>query len=298
METKAKKISYQMRSVLLARMLAELTVFALLSLSPLILFALGIFQQLHVIYRAMICIVSPVSLGLAWALCQIPFRAELDETTISFKAFFRKQTCLWTDLQSITLKNSIGWRHYRLISKNEEISFPCQINNVQDLVEKIRAHLPARGRVKTGENQNYKLAPIAHLLLVAQATLWLGFVFIFGSFFRSLHVTANISQTDIILVLALEIIVALAVLWQFISVLLLPTEIELEKDLIRFKTLKSSKTFPLQEVESLTENKFPFPEGVKLKSKKQSRLISSSIDSFDELLEELKQRLNASIQSK
>jgi hypothetical protein len=296
-KTSDKKI-YQVKSVLLARMLAELTVFSIVAISPFILFGAGIFQKLHIIYRAMICLASPVTLGLAWAICQIPFRATIDESGISTRAFLKKRKATWSEMLSISLVNMVGWRHYRLTLQDGELTFPCQLSNVQDLVTTIRSHLPSRGRVKVGSTQEYSLAKLAHLMLVGQSILWLGFAIIFGSFVESVR-TSNASVFDLALVLGLEILVSIAVIWQFVYVILLPRKVLLENSTLKIASLIKEKQLSLDQITSMTESKFPFPEGVKLKSEsKKSFLLSSSMDNFDELVEELRMRLDKANKSK
>ncbi len=292
-EKTSSKTNYQIKSVLLARMLAELTVFAIVALAPLILFGLGIFQKLHIIYRTMICLASPITLGLAWAICQIPFRASVNENGIETRAFLKKRQASWSQMQSLSLINMVGWRHYRLGLREGDLTFPCQLLNVQELVATIRSHLPSRGRVKTGDTQQYNLAKLAHLMLIGQALLWLGFAILFGIFFESLRKTSNISPFDLALVLGLEIVVILGVLWQFLYVVLLPRKVLLENANLKIGSLIRKREVALNQIESMTESKFPFPDGVKLNSKnKQSFLLSSSMDNFDELVEELKVRLD------
>lgn len=283
--------TYQVKSVLLARMLAELTVFAIVALAPFILFGAGIFQKLHIIYRAMICLASPVTLGLAWAICQIPFRASVDEKGIHTRAFLKKRQADWADMQSLSLINMVGWRHYRLTLKDGELTFPCQLANVQELVSTVRSHIPSRGRTKTGSSQQYNLAKLAHLMLIGQTILWLGFAVIFGGFVDSLR-SAHASPFDLALVIGLEIVVVAAVLWQIVYVTLLPRKVILDDSIIKVGSFLKTKEFALDQVTSMTESKFPFPEGVKLKSSsKKSFLLSSSMDNFDELVEELRMRL-------
>ena len=291
-ESSSSQKKYQVKSVLLARMAAELTVFLLVAAAPIVLFGAGIFQKLHIIYRAMLCLASPITLGLAWAICQIPFRAIVEENGISTRAFLKKRQASWSQMQSLSLINMVGWRHYRLTLQDGELTFPCQLSNVQELVSTIRSHIPSRGRVKTGASQQYNLARLAHLMLVGQSILWLGFAIIFGSFVDSIR-TSNSSPFDLALVLGLEIVVIAAVLWQFVYVILLPQKIVLDNSTLRINSLLRQNEVTLGQIASMTESKFPFPEGVKLKSdSKKSFLLSSSIDNFDELVEELRSRLD------
>ena len=271
-------------------MLAELTVFLILALAPIVLFCFGYFQKLHLLYRSMLCLAAPVSMAIVWAISHVPYQITVIDHGIEARALLKKQKINWAEMLSLALTSAIGWRHYKLSLNVGELTFPYQLNNSAELVQEIRSHLPSRGRVLSGSTQTYKLPKGAHFLLLGKALLWLGFVIIFGSFFESLR-GSGVTTSDLMLVLALEVALCLGVLWQLIYITLLPTKIEIGERSIKISGLIGKKEFSLSELKELAESKFPFPEGIKLKTDKKSFLVTSSIDNFDEFLEELNHRM-------
>lgn len=282
--------TYRLKPVLLARMLAELTVFLALALAPLVLFAMGQLQTFHIVFRSMICLASPVGLSLAWAISQIPFQLTLTENGIRSRGVLQKAEIGWSEMLSLALKTKIGWRHYLLTYKSGELRFPSHIAHIDSLVEEVRKHLPSRGRMITGSKQIYKMPVAAHLLLIGQAMLWFGFVILFWFFFDSLRIQ-KAASADLLLVFGVEIVICVGVIWHFINTLLLPTEIEVLEDSIKISGFVSRKEVQFASITTFMPSKFPFPEGVKLRSGKKTFLVASAIDNFDELLEELNSRL-------
>jgi hypothetical protein len=283
--------TYQLKPVVMARALAEMTVLFILGALPVILFLAGHFFDIHIVFRAGVCVVAPFALLGLWGFSQLAFKVEVNDEGLATRSILRRSFLAWPQIISLKQTNRMGLREYCLEHAGGSLSFPSLLNHVAELVDTIRSHLPNRGRSTTGDAQLYKVAPIMFLAELFKMGLQAGFSAIFFWFYDSLKHSAKVSSEDALFVLALAVLILLAVIWKLIQFFRLPSEVQILRDKLALKTLCKSTELSWPEISKLAPAGMLFPEGLMLSAGKHTYLIGNNVDCFDELVEEIQLRL-------
>ena len=278
----------------MARALAEITVLFILSALPLVLFLCGRFFEIHIVFRAGVCIVAPFALLGLWGFSQLSFKVEVNEEGLATRSILKRSFLSWSQILSLKQTNRMGLREYSLEHEGGSLSFPSLLNHVAELVETIRSHLPNRGRSTTGDAQVYKVAPIMFLVELFKIGLQAGFSAVFFWFYDSLKHSAKVSHEDSLFVLALAVLILLAVIWKLIQFFRMPSEVQILHDKLALKTIFKSIELAWSDISKLAPAGMLFPEGLMLSAGKHTYLIGNNVDCFDELVEEIQLRLRRS----
>lgn len=275
----------------MARALAELTVLVILSLLPLLLLLSNHFFSIHLIFRIGVLLLSPAAMLGIWGLGQIPFKVELCADGLRTFALFKKEQVKWTEMCGLKQSNKYGFRQYLVYHASGEISFPYVISGVSELVETIRSRLPNRGRSITGDAQKYKLPTLVFFLEFVKLAFHGVFAGLFFWFYDSLKSSGKTSTEDLILILSAAVLFVLALFWRLAQLFRLVKEVELVSSGLKISMPFKTSQLGWNDIESVKTTNMLEPEGVVLKGKALNCLVSNSMDSFDELSEELKKRL-------
>ncbi|MBY0359477.1 MAG: PH domain-containing protein [Candidatus Obscuribacterales bacterium] len=287
-----KKI-YRLKPMVMLRLFAEASVLVILTLLPIVLFFAGAFASLPFHVRMVVCLLAVLAFGLSIGFCYLPFQVVVSVSGLQTVAALKRQDSAWKEMRTLKLKNSWGWRRYVLGLEEGELSFPFWLKNVHELVEIIRSRLPARGRTNFAAKQVYKLDPAAIFLQTGKALAQLVFVVVFWFFFCSLHASSATSREDITIILVSGLIFTSMMLWRFFTILDLPNLVEISDEGILLKSWFKSRKVPWTAITGIAAPYFILPDGIMLVTAKKRLLIGSSLDSFDELEEELRSRTRA-----
>lgn len=282
--------SYLLKSMVIMRLLAELTAMLILAVMPIFLLISGNFWQLHFYLQVTLCVLALPALGLAISYGYLPFRVVVDDFGLETVALFKRQKLLWQQMQTIKLKTNWGWRRYVIASDCGDVSFPFWLKDVQFLIETIRSRLPARGRSLVATRQSYRLDWASALLQLGKGLAQLVFIVVFWLFFQSLCRGQTANREDIIIVLIAGIVFTFMMLWRFLAILALPHFVEVSSEELLVKSWLKSHQIKWHEIGSITTPHFIFPEGIVLRAGNKRILVGSALDSFDELVEEVRGR--------
>ncbi|MBX9689117.1 MAG: hypothetical protein K2X27_20580 [Candidatus Obscuribacterales bacterium] len=286
--------SYWLKAMVLARALAEITVLAVLALLPFILLLLNKFSLLHIIVKAAVCLLSPLSLVGLWGLAQLPFKLEIDDSGLRAFSILKKQELNWSEMKALKQSSKFGFRQYVLSHASGELSFPVFFNKAPELIESIRSELPERGFSRSPENQTYKVSRLNFLFELLKQMGEVILAILLFCFWDSLRRAGKSSSEDLLVVFLAASFIAAAVLWKLVNLVLLPQEVVLSRDGMKVKSLFSTANFSWAEIQKLGQNGMLFPEGMSIFVAKKKHLIGSIIDGYDELSEEVSRRAGKS----
>lgn len=273
------------------RLLAELTVLFILATLPVLLLCAGKFWALHAVAQAIVCLLSPLAIGLIIAIGFLPWKVVVDASGLQMIALFKSQQVEWARMQTLRLKSNWGWRRYVITLDSGEASFPFWLKDVGELIDIVRARLPERGRSQRATNQSYRLDLISKIMQLGQAVAQMLFITVFWLFFFSLKNSRQTSSEDGMLVLGAGIIFSLVMLRRLYFIARMPYLVEVTPEGISSKSYFGDLRLTWSEIKGVATANLFLPEGLLVKSRKKNLLIGNSLDSFDELEEELKRRI-------
>lgn len=286
---------YRLKTMVFARLFAELTVMIIFILLPLALLLTGQFALMPATAKAVILTICILSVLLLPAYAFITWSVKVDHEGITAIAPARKQNCSWSSIKRITRRSNWNWVRYVIEHENGELSFPIWLKDCDELVEEIKKKLP-RGAGDAGSLpmfRKFSQDPISMFFQLLQAGLGIALVVVFWLFFGELTHEKTTSRIDSLIVLGFCLIVSALFLWRTFVVLLMPKSVRLTGQDVIVETMFFCKNIPWPEVEKVAPA-LPFlPEGFMLATKRGSYLIGNGMNSLDELVESLKKRLEA-----
>lgn len=290
----AKSKTYLLKSMVLARGLAELSVLVILILLPPGLLLANQFFNLHIIVRVALCILAPLSLIGVWGVGQIPFKLILDNSALSTVALLRRERVEWEKMLTLRQGSKIGFRRYQIKHADGELSFPCMFGKADQLLEEIRARLPNRGRSITGDAQVFRLPLIGFIFELGKLLLQAIFSILFFCFFFSQLKSGSSSKEDLLIVAVAAVAFVASVVWKIVQTFRFPHEIESSPLGLQLKPIlgnKEGSRLSWNEIRDLRAAGVLYPDGVFISAGKRNYLLSSGLDGFDELCEEIKQHV-------
>ena len=277
--------SYFLKTALIARGLAELSVLAILSMLPVGLLVSKHFFALHLILKIALCCLSPISLLGIWGLIQIPFRVSVDDFGISVRSLARKNFLAWEEILSLKQASPYGLKQYVLTGKSSSLSFPRMLNNVSDLVSSIKARIPALSSATISDGKIFCLPRVSFLLDCFKWLLQLAFAGFFAQFACTLAISEKNSQGDLFIIYLAAASIFIGVLWNLAQLLRQPHRILIEKDGLVLSSMFSKAKIAWTELRSLKQAGVFHAEGLALGSTKGSYVLSADINEIDELAE-------------
>lgn len=276
--------------MVLARMLAEMTVLLILFVLPGILILTGQFQQASITGKVVLFSLSLIAAVILPAYAFITWRVKTDQTGLTTMSLAKKEHCPWTSIKRISRRSNWNWVRYVVEHQGGELSFPIWLNNVEDLLDMIRQRLP-KGSGVGNPFRRFSQDRISLIFQCVQAALGVGLVIVFWFFFAELAQRQSTNQTDLSLVFAFCLVITIMFLWRTSVVFLMPKSVELTPSGIIVDTMLFSRRISWQNVLKITPS-FPLlPEGFMLATERGSFLIGNGIDSADELVSALKGRI-------
>ncbi len=282
---------YRLKTMVLARVLAEATVLLLLMLSPAILFILGKIALVPVMLRAVLFVLAAMAGILLPAYGFITYQVQIDDKGLKTRSFFRQQGCEWTQIKSLTRRSNWNWLRYVVEYEGGELSFPAWLNSCELLVESIRGHLPGGGGQSRNPFRKFSQDTTALIFQLIQAAAGVLFVTIFWVFYASVAASSTTGVSDKGMILGFCIIASAILVWRTFVVIQMPNSIELTATELIVRTFWFAKNVPWDSVKKVGAP-FPLlPDGFMIATGKGSFLVGEGMDSADELLSAIKSEL-------
>ncbi len=288
--TEPKPKRYRLKSMVLARMLAELTVLFILFVLPGILMLTGQFQHASITGKVVLFSLSLVSAVILPAYAFITWRVKIDQNGLTTMSLAKKEHCAWSSIKRISRRSNWNWVRYVVEHQGGELSFPIWLNQVDDLLEIIRQHLP-KGSGANNPFRKFSQDRISLIFQCVQAALGVGLVIVFWFFFAELAQRQSTNQTDLSMVFVFCLIITIMFLWRTSVVFLMPKSVELTPSGIIIDTMLFSRRITWQNVLKITPSYPLLPEGFMLATERGSFLIGNGMDSADELVASLKGKI-------
>ncbi|HEY9719220.1 MAG TPA: hypothetical protein V6C69_17220 [Trichormus sp.] len=281
---------YRLKPMVIARVFAELTVLVLLVGLPILLWSTGRLAILPTAGKAVIFTMAGIALFVMPWFGFVTYQVNASETGLMALSLFKKQSCQWQQIRGLSRRCSNNVLRYVVeLDDKSEFTFPVLLKHCEALVEEIRRRLPSGSGAPKNPYRLFRNDPLAMSVQFLQAVGCLFFMVMIWIFCSNTMRTMH--NSDAYAVLAFSIICTAALGWRCVVVALMAKTVELTRDAIIVSTLFFQKSYAWTEIKSIN---MPFPllpEGFMLNTKKFSYLISTGMDSGDELQEAIKGRL-------
>ena len=288
--------TYRLKTMVLARIMAEATALMAMVITPLLLFFFGGFAQFSAVVKFLFLAVALVAACILPAYGFITYQVTLCGSLLTAHSMLRKTSCRLDQITGLTRRSSLKFVRFVVEFDGGELTFPIWLKNVDELVALLRRSLPAYlGSARLSSGRTFKQDGLATVLQVAQVLISLIFVVVVWLFTVAILKggDASAGNSDILLLAVFAAAASLVLVYRAYVVLLMPSAIKLTDKGIQVKTF-----FFTREVsrENLTEVKEPMPllpEGFVIASKQGDFLVGQSMDAADELEKALREMLPA-----
>lgn len=272
-------------------MFVEASMMLILIGFPIVLFCLGRFRHLageqQIVFVGLAVISACV---LPW-YGFITWQVRADLLGLTFNSLFKKQSCAWSEIKALARVSTFNWLRYVIETAEQgPITFPVLIKDCDQLVEEIRAHLPAGGGPARRLNRTFDHDQVASFMYFAQILYGVIFIAITWTFFNSLHAKAQ-SPLDSLLVLGFCIVVTGILIWRSLAVALMPRRVQVTPDSVLVRTYFFQKSVPFSDLLKIKKS-LPFlPDGFMIQTKSGTYLVGANMNSADELHELLLEKI-------
>lgn len=288
--TDSKTKRYRLKSMVLARILAEISVLLILVTLPAILAVTGHFQSSPMTAKFLVLALSLISGLILPAYAFITFMVAVDKHGVTAMSLANHQRCEFHQMRRLSRRSNWNWVRYVVEHQHGELSFPIWLVNCDELLETIKKQLPA-GSGLPNPFRKFSQDKISLLFQCIQALLGIGLVVVFWIFFKELNGEKFTNQTDLAIVLGFCVVITLIFIWRSIVVFLIPKSVELTPSGIIIDTMAFSRKVGWQNVLSLKPAVPLLPEGFMLKTARGSFLIGNGMDAADELVSAIQSKL-------
>lgn len=284
-------VRYRLKSMVMARILAETTVFLIMLALPLVALAIGKFFEISLAWRVIICILPIISLLFLPAYGFITWVVTVTKEGLIARSIFQKKKLLWNELRSIKRRSNWNWQRYVVEGENGDLSFPIWLKDADKLVSTIKSRLPGGGASKPNPFQKFSQDPIALSFQFVRAFFGIALVVVFWLFFSELYIEHQTSQNDILILLVFCIILSGCVLWRTFVIMLMPKKVEITPPNLIIRTLFFSREYSWDEVKEIKASIPLLPDGFVIRTKKHSYLVDNGMNAADELVSAIQQKL-------
>ncbi|MBX9668051.1 MAG: PH domain-containing protein [Candidatus Obscuribacterales bacterium] len=274
---------YRLKSMVLARIFAEITVLILLVLLPLILTTTGHLQKLPLTGQVMIfslCLIAGLILP---AYAFITWMVRVDADGITAMSVAKHQSCRWSSIKRVSRRSNFNWVRYVIEHSEGELSFPIWLVNSDELLRTIRDKSP-KGAGISNPFRRFSQDRISLLFQLMNAALGIGLVVVFWFFFAELARGKSTNQSDLTIVLAFCLAITLLSFWRTYMIAMMPKSVETTASGIVIDTMFSSIRVPWAEISKVGNSWILLPEGFMLGTEKGTFLIGNGMDAADELI--------------
>lgn len=286
--------TYRLKTMVLARIMAEATALMAMVITPPLLFFFGGFAQFSAVVKFLFLAVALVAACILPAYGFITYQVTLCGSLLTAHSMLRKTSCRLDQITGLTRRSSLKFVRFVVEFEGGELTFPIWLKNVDELVALLRRSLPAYlGSARLSSGRTFKQDGLATVMQVAQVLISLIFVVVVWLFTLAIVNGGDAGNSDILLLAVFAAAASLVLVYRAYVVLLMPSAIKLTDKGIQVKTF-----FFTREVsrENLTEVKEPMPllpEGFVIASKQGDFLVGQSMDAADELEKALREMVPA-----
>jgi len=289
--TEPKPKTYRLKSMVLARILAEMTVLLILVTLPAVLTITGHLQGAPMTGKFLFFALSLISALILPAYAFITWRVVVDKNGLTAMSLAKHQRCEFADMKRLSRRSNWNWVRYVVEHANGELTFPIWLVGCNELVELLRAKLPGGGSGASNPFRKFSQDKISLLFQSMQAALGIGLVVVFWIFFTELAQEKTTNQTDLSIVLGFCLVITLIFLWRSLMIFLMPKSVELTPSGIVVDTMIFSRRITWQNVLNVKPALPLLPEGFMLKTAKGSFWIGNGMDAADELVASIRSKL-------
>lgn len=289
-KSKDLSVKYRLKTMVLARIFAESTVFIILLILPAVAYFQGFLATIAPAWTVILCLLSAVSAIFLPAYGFITWRVTVTDDGLVTRSLLQKKECNWSSVKGISRRSNWNWQRYVVECEEGDLSFPIWLKDVEKLVATVKSRLP-KGAASRNPFRKFSQDPISLTFQIVQAFFGLAVTVIFWLFFSQLYSEHHTSQSDLVFLLAFCLILTGCILWRTFVILLMPKKIEVTKAFLKIDTLFFSKEYPWEDVKQIKASIPLLPEGFVIKTKGQSFLIDNGMDAADELIESVRSNI-------
>lgn len=281
--------THRLKMMVLVRILAEVTALTIIALLPVLVFCLGKLNMLPLAWKVALGIMSAVSLAIIPFYCFITWKVSTDDDGLTAFTAFRRKTVAWRDLRALVKRSTWNFPRYVVETPTDEVSFPVWLDSLNELVERIKSHLPA-GSASFNPYRRFKQDGVLIGIQMAQSAAGVLFLAVLWFFYAESLKKGN--QSDSVVVLIFCIIASAILLWRTFMILFMPLSVEVKIEFVVIRTCFFTVALPWQDILSVRPTMPLLPEGFMIKTRKWSYLIGNGMDRSDELEQALSEKLS------
>ena len=125
-------VDYRLKSMVMARILAELTVFSILLALPLVAFLQGWFASMEQAWIIVLFVLALLSAAMIPVYGFITWRVRVTETGLVTRSIFQTQTRDWRTIKGISRRSNFNWQRYVVESEDGDIVLQPQPKQRRD----------------------------------------------------------------------------------------------------------------------------------------------------------------------
>lgn len=278
------------------RLLAEVTVFILLLLLPVVILILGKFAALSITVKILVIALAVVSVAILPIYTQLTFQVKLTADELITFCLAARRRCRLSSIKGVKRRSVLGVIRYVVENDESELSFPIWLQDCQGLVALLRESLsgPGGGAAGGGSSvfRTFKQDPVGLIFQMGQSLLSLLFALLIWYFVLSMHHGGHQSSADIGLLYTFALVVSAVLFWRAWVVAMMPCEVEIKPDELLIKTVFKKVAVGWDCLRGIGAP-FPLlPEGFFIRTTRGGYLVGQGMDEADELESALKANLD------
>lgn len=274
----------------MARVFSEVLALIVFLCLPFILLFANLMAQLDLVVKAAVILGSVFSFLMLPAYGFITWQITVTETGIVGWSLIKRRQLNFNQLLKLIRKSNFNWQRYVLTYDEGDITFPLWFERLDDLIKRIREHLPDDLSPGLSGPRLFRQDTISFLMQFSQVALGLILTGV-ATYFAAYYFSSNkVSELDGLLIMVFVLVLGLSMFYRAIVVILMPFKILLAESGMELTTLFFKKHIDFKSLETLTASSPFLPEGFMLETNVGSFLIGGGFDSLDELVEDLRSK--------
>src|SRR4029453_5635171 len=199
--------------MVLARLMAEVTVLVILLLLPGGLWIAGKLAELPVYGKCLLLVLSGVALLTLPCYGFLTAAVQASDQGLTTIALFRKRFVEWWTMKGLRFRSSGFLRRYVISYEGGELNFPAWLDNQKELVDLIRSRLPQEAATES-RLRIYKQDAIGFAYQILRVLLGATFIIVFWFFYLQVGTAKTTNAADSALLLAVCMAVTALVGWR------------------------------------------------------------------------------------
>ncbi|MBX9940576.1 MAG: hypothetical protein K2Y32_15050 [Candidatus Obscuribacterales bacterium] len=284
---------FRLKSMVAARMLAEITALSAMVLTPLILFCLGSFQGLSTMLRFLFLAVALVAACILPIYGTVTYQVSVTRRTLTAYRLFGNRKCDFRDITKVSRRANFNVIRFVVEYLDGDLSFPAWLKNVDSLVSIIKANMPAYVASKPNSTRVFKQDAVATFFQVCQVLVSLIFVLVVLLFTAQILSSAVLpngtvgaiaaGQTDKLLLAIFAVVISVLLTYRAYVILLMPISLKVTEEGLELQTFFSRRTIAKANLRAIKEPLPLLPEGFMICAQDAKFLVGTGMDAADEL---------------